>query len=158
MKIGRFPEVVNENAARLVASIICCLAVIAILHPAIYTILPLLYGFTARVLYGPDYSPAAQFVLKAVIPLFKIENRPTPGAPKRFAQFIGFLFTLTAAILFSLNLILEFQIVLSILVFFAFLESSLGFCAGCFVFSYLIKWGFVPQEICERCSNLEYHI
>ncbi|HNI86719.1 MAG TPA: DUF4395 family protein, partial [Leptospiraceae bacterium] len=50
------------------------------------------------------------------------------------------------------------KITLGILSFFAFLESFFGFCAGCFIFSYLMKWGFVPNDVCERCSNINYHI
>jgi hypothetical protein len=50
----------------------------------------------------------------------------------------------------------EYKLTLSILAFFAFLESFLGFCAGCFVFSYLMKWGIIPEEICEKCNNLNF--
>ena len=44
--------------------------------------------------------------------------------------------------------------VLGVLLAFATLESVLGFCAGCFVFGYLMRWGFVPAETCEKCNNL----
>ncbi len=157
MKIGRFPEVVNENAARVVASIVTIFSILAVLFPSYLTIIPLLYGFLARVLYGPDYSPAAQLALRGIIPIFKISNKPTAGIPKRFAQFIGLIFSLSALLFFSFNLVLEFQITISILAFFAFLEASLGFCAGCYAFSLLIKWGIVPEETCERCNNLQFN-
>jgi hypothetical protein len=157
MKIGRFPEVVNENAARVVASIVTVSSIIAVLFPSYLTIIPLLYGFLARVLYGPDYSPTAQLVLRGIIPMFKISNKPTAGIPKRFAQFIGLIFSISALLFFSFNLLYEFQITISILAFFAFLEASLGFCAGCYAFSLLIKWGIVPEETCERCNNLQFN-
>ena len=38
---------------------------------------------------------------------------------------------------------------------FAALESILGFCAGCFVFNYLIRWGLIPQSVCEACVNFD---
>ena len=120
MKIGRFPEEVNENAARIVASFITIFSVLAVLFPSYYTILPLLYGFFARVLYGPDYSPVAQLTLRGIIPIFKISNKPTAGIPKRFAQFIGLIFSLTGVVFLSFNLIYEFQITLSILAFLHF--------------------------------------
>ena len=44
--------------------------------------------------------------------------------------------------------------VLGGLVFFAALESIVGFCTGCFVFGYLMRWGVIPKEICEKCNNL----
>jgi hypothetical protein len=158
IKIGNFPEIVNENAARLVAFFVLILSLLAVFTESFAVSLVLLYGFSARVLYGPKYEPFARLVIHLIIPMFKIENKPTPGIPKRFAQFIGFLFSLTAIILLYLGFNFEFKITLSILAFFAFLESALGFCAGCYVFGYLMKWGIVPQEVCERCSNINYHI
>ncbi|MBL0263967.1 MAG: DUF4395 domain-containing protein [Leptospiraceae bacterium] len=158
IKIGNFPEVINENAARIVAFFVLVLSLSAIYTNSLILVAILLYGFTARVLYGPKFEPFARFALHVVIPLFKIGNTPTPGIPKRFAQLIGFLFSLTAFILLYLGYNLEFTITLSILSFFASLESFLGFCAGCYVFGYLMKWGVVPNDVCERCSNISYHI
>lgn len=158
IKIGNFPEIVNENAARIVAFFVMLLSLSALYTGSFLICLILLYGFTARVLYGPRFEPFARLALHVIIPIFKIENIPTPGIPKRFAQMIGFLFSLTAIILLYLGYNFEFTITLSILSFFAFLEAFLGFCAGCFVFAYLMKWGVVPNEVCERCSNISYHI
>jgi hypothetical protein len=158
IKIGNFPEVVNENAARFVAFFVLCLCILAIWTNSIFVTLLLFYGFAARVLYGPKFEPFARITLHLIIPILKIENKPTPGVPKRFAQFIGFLFSLTAVMLLLLEYNFEFKITLSILSFFAFLESIFGFCAGCYIFGYLMKWGLVPEEVCERCSNISYHI
>jgi Domain of unknown function (DUF4395) len=158
IKIGNFPEVVNENAARIVAFFVLVLSILAMLTNSIALTFLLLYGFFARYLYGPKFDPIARITLHLIIPAFKIKNKPVPGIPKRFAQFIGFMFSLIAIILLLFEYTFEFKITLSILSFFAFLESILGFCAGCYVFGYLMKWGFVPEEICERCSNISYHI
>lgn len=156
MKIGRFPDTVNENAARMVAAVVFTISSINIWEPGYLTILPLVYGFLARVLYGPDYSPTALLVTKGIIPALKISNKPTPGAPKRFAQFVGLIFSISGLVLFLSGFSLECKVLFGILSLFAFLEAALGFCAGCFVFSYLIKWGMVPESICERCNNLRY--
>ncbi|HMV41662.1 MAG TPA: DUF4395 domain-containing protein [Leptospiraceae bacterium] len=158
IKIGNFPEIVNENAARIVALFVVIISLSAIYFESIFLASLLFYGFTARVLYGPKFEPFARLTLDIIIPFLKIGNKPTPGIPKRFAQFIGFLFSLTALILLLSQNIFEFKITLGILSFFAFLESFFGFCAGCFIFSYLMKWGFVPNDVCERCSNINYHI
>ena len=45
------------------------------------------------------------------------------------------------------------EFVLGTLVVFAGLEAFLGFCMGCFVFGYLMQWGFISEETCERCNN-----
>ncbi len=158
IKIGNFPEIVNENAARIVAFFVLILSISALYTNSIPLTIILLYGFSARVLYGPKFEPFARLTIHIIIPFFKIENKPTPGIPKRFAQLIGFLFSLTALSLLILGYSLGFQVTLSILSFFAFLESFLGFCAGCYVFGYLMKWGIVPEKVCERCSNISYHI
>ncbi len=158
IKIGNFPEIVNENVARIVAFFVLVLSLSAIYTNSLILAGILLYGFTARVLYGPKFEPFARFTIHVVIPLLKIGSNPTPGIPKRFAQMIGFLFSLTAFILLYLGYNFEFTITLSILSFFASLESFLGFCAGCYVFGYLMKWGVVPNDVCERCSNINYHI
>ncbi|MDX1957992.1 MAG: DUF4395 domain-containing protein [Leptospiraceae bacterium] len=156
IKIGSFPEVVNENSARLVAFFVLILSVSTIYFQNIYLIVCLAFGFFLRVLYGPSYEPIAVIVTKFIVPKFNIQNIPTPGPPKRFAQTIGFLFSFTGLVFFLSSEIFYFQVTLGILSFFAFLESVLGFCAGCFVFSYLMKWGFIPKEICERCNNIQY--
>ena len=44
--------------------------------------------------------------------------------------------------------------VLVVLVFFALMESCLGFCAGCFVFGYLMELGLIPEETCKRCADI----
>ena len=158
IKIGNFPEIVNENAARIVAFFVVLLSVTAIYTESFFITIILLYGFTARVLYGPKFEPFARLALHIIIPLLKIKNIPTPGPPKRFAQCIGFIFSLTAIILLYAEYRTAYIITLSILSFFAFLESFLGFCAGCYIFGYLMKWGIVPDDVCERCSNISYHI
>ena len=157
-KIGRYPDYVNENAVRWIAGFTLCLALLAIFHPAWYTIIPLTLGFIVRFLYGPDYSPTAKLVTRVILPKLDVSYKMIPGNPKRFAQLIGSIFTISAIILFTTGMILEYRVLLGILSFFAFLESAFGFCAGCLVFGYLIRFGFVAEEICEKCSNINYEI
>ena len=42
-------------------------------------------------------------------------------------------------------------VVLAVLAVFAALEAFLGFCAGCFVFGYLMRLGLIPKSVCEEC-------
>ena len=79
-----------------------------------------------------------------------------PGPPKRFAQTVGLVFSMTALLLhFVAGLSVAAGAVLAVLTAFAALESFLGFCAGCFVFNYMIRWGLVPQSVCEECINFD---
>ena len=48
--------------------------------------------------------------------------------------------------------------VISVLILFAGLEAFAGFCAGCFVFGYLIRFGLIPAKLCQRCADLNFHI
>src|SRR5688572_3690288 len=59
----------------------------------------LAYGFVARVIAGPRFSPLALVITRVVTPALPIEGRLVPGPPKRFAQLLGAVFTVTAAVL-----------------------------------------------------------
>jgi hypothetical protein len=84
-----------------------------------------------------------------------VAPRPVPGPPKRFAQGIGAVFSLTAAILaLGFGLTGAAWIVLSALAVAAALEAFLGFCLGCRVFALAMRVGLIPEAVCERCVDL----
>ena len=146
-----FPNPVNEFSARFVAGMIAILTIATILTQNEFVAGFLLYGFLARVATGPTLSPMGLLATKVIVPALGYPTKLVAGPPKRFAQTIGLIFSTTAFIMLLLDLILAFQITLTILVIFAMLESIVGFCAGCFVFKYLMKWKIIPQSICESC-------
>ena len=45
-------------------------------------------------------------------------------------------------------------VVLGMLAMAATLESVFAFCLGCKAFALLMKVGIIPEEVCERCSNI----
>lgn len=91
-----------------------------------------------------------------VIALRIANERLVPGPPKRFAQTVGLIFSVTALVLhFVAGLSVAAGAVLAVLTVFAALESLLGFCAGCFVFNYMMRWGLVPKSVCEECLNFD---
>jgi hypothetical protein len=150
-----FPNPVNEVSARLVAGgvVLLSLATIALDQP--WLTLVLAYGFIARVATGPTLSPLGQLVTKVITPRLPIEPRPVAGPPKRFAQGVGAVFSVTAAVLaVGLGLHTAAYALLGVLIFFATLESVFGICVGCKVFALLMRAGVVPQEVCERCNNI----
>ena len=85
------------------------------------------------------------------MPVLGIPERPVPGPPKRFAQFIGLIVSITGAGLFIWVNPMAGNIAIGLLAVFAALESGLGFCAGCFMFRYLMQWGLIPESICLEC-------
>ncbi|TGK77958.1 DUF4395 domain-containing protein [Leptospira montravelensis] len=157
MKIGYYPDVVNENVTRIVASSVVFFGVLAILFPNAYVLGFLVFGFALRLSYGPKFEPFAFFTSRYLVPWLGISFVSAAGPPKRFAQLIGFLFSVSAIVFFVLGHTLVYQITLATLVFFASLESFLGWCAGCFAFGLLMKLGVIPEEICERCNNLNFN-
>ena len=46
------------------------------------------------------------------------------------------------------------QIILAFLIAAAVLESVFAICLGCRVFGLLMRFGVIPEEVCERCNNI----
>lgn len=77
-----------------------------------------------------------------------------PGPPKRFAQGIGAIFSVSALTLWLVGDITASRILLAVLIIPALLEAALGFCVGCKMFAFLMRYGIIPEEICEECSDI----
>ena len=151
----RFPNPVNEVSARLVAGGVVLMALGALLGGQMWLLVPLAYGFVARVLTGPTLSPLGQLVTRVVTPRLDLLPKPVPGPPKRFAQGIGAAVSVTALILHvGLGLTGVAQSLLAILLVAATLESVFAYCIGCRVFALLMRWGVIPASVCESCNNL----
>jgi len=158
-----FPPQIHPIAARSVAFQVAVSAVVILLFNLPWLLPLLTYGFVARALLGPRYSPMARLASGIVAPLAdrratKRGDRPyrnEPGPSKRFAQGIGLVFSgfAMAAWLFALPAV-AWQAPLGILFVFASLEAGLGFCAGCWVFGYLMRWGVIPADTCMRCRRI----
>src|ERR1039458_9526515 len=84
-----FPNPVHEIAARSVATGVVVMTTLALVLGIPWFLVPLVYGFWARVLTGPSLSPLGHFATRVAAPTLPFEPRPTPGPPKRFAQAMG---------------------------------------------------------------------
>jgi hypothetical protein len=91
---------------------------------------------------------------KVITPRINVQHRLVAGPPKRFAQFIGLLFSSTASVLWLLDLGTAARIVAAMLAGAAFLESAFALCLGCIMFGWLIRLGVIPERVCEQCNNL----
>jgi hypothetical protein len=109
------------------------------------------------VLTGPSLSPLGQLMTRVVTPRLPLAPRPVAGPPKRFAQGMGVAFSLAALVLTILGYWGAAQIVLGLLTVAALLESALGLCLGCKAFAILMRFGVVPEEVCEKCNNIWAH-
>lgn len=149
-----FPRVVNEKAARVVAGVVAATGAIALVTGAHWLLLPLAYGFVARVLAGPRLSPLALLATRVIAPRLG-PPKEVAGPPKRFAQGIGAVIT-TAAAVASLALGLDdvATVLLVVLVAAATLESVFAFCLGCQVFAALMRLGLIPRAVCAECADV----
>ena len=151
-----FPNPVNEVAARLVAAMVVGLSVAILVTGYQWLFFVLAYGFLARVATGPTLSPIGLLATRVLVPLLGSPSRPVPGPPKRFAQTVGLAFSATAlGLSLAMDSAVPAKAVVGVLTVFATLESVAGFCAGCFVFSYLMRWGLIPESVCRECVITE---
>ena len=88
---------------------------------------------------------------RVIVPVLGNPSRLVPGPPKRFAQTIGMVLSVSALILQAFDALGVAKAVLVVLTLFASLEAFVGFCAGCFIFGYLIRIGLIPQSVCRAC-------
>ena len=147
-----FPNPVNEVAARMVAGMVFVLSLTIIFTGHAWLLAALTYGFAARVATGPTLSPMGLLATRVLAPRSGFAPRPVPGPPKRFAQSVGLAFSATALVLyFAVDSAVPAASVLAVLTVFAGLEAFAGFCAGCFVFNYLMRWGIIPESVCREC-------
>lgn len=156
LSLPTFPDPVNEVAARLVAGGVAVVALVAVATGWHWLALPLAYGFVARALAGPRFSPWALLVTRVLVPRLGRAERPVPGPPKRFAQAIGATLTVIGSIAWlAVGTNLVTGVLLGLVVVAATLESALAFCIGCRLFAVLLQLGWLPPSTCEACANLQ---
>jgi hypothetical protein len=148
-----FPRVTNEKAARTVAGVVAVTGVVALATGWHWLLIPLAYGFWARVLTGPKLSPLAQLATKVVAPRLG-EPKQVAGPPKRFAQGLGAAITTLGVIALALGGMTVTTVLLAMLVAAATLESVFAVCVGCQIFAALMRVGIVPETVCVECADI----
>jgi hypothetical protein len=152
-RLFSFPNPVNEKAARVVALVVLVLAAVTLATGFYWLLIPLAYGFWARVLTGPTLSPLG-FVAQRIVAPRLGPSKPVPGPPKRFAQGMGaFMSTLALVLAFAVSRTAA-DVVLGLLVFAAGLESIFTYCLGCKIFGLLMRYGVIPESVCLECADV----
>ncbi|NBU38019.1 MAG: DUF4395 domain-containing protein [Actinobacteria bacterium] len=157
-KILGFPNPVNETSARIVATGAVTLSVLFLITGSGWVLVPLTYGFVARVLTGPTLSPLGRLATQVITPRIRREHKFVPGPPKRFAQGIGAAFSITASVLWLLDLHTASFVVIAMLAFAASLEAFVGYCLGCAIFGQLMRWNLVPESVCLDCADISRRV
>jgi hypothetical protein len=131
------PERVDENRVRATAlGVIITLGAFFMTVNEIFPVF-LAVDFYIRAFTKLKYSPLSWLANLMVV---AIGTKPVliPKAPKVFAARIGFLLTFLTTIASMLGMPLISVILGTTLVGFAFLECGLNFCAGCWVYTYVV--------------------
>ena len=153
-KLFTFPNPVNETSARLVAAGVVVQGVVFLILREWWVLLPLTFGFLARVLTGPRLSPLGQFVTRVVTPRLRIQHRFVPGPPKRFAQGMGLVFSGVALAAWGFDVTILSYVLIVGLIGAATLESVFAICLGCIVFNQLMRWNLIPDSVCVECADV----
>lgn len=103
-----------------------------VIFPAILTL-----DFAIRAFTKLKFSPLS-WLAHHFVNAFGTRAVWIPKAPKIFAARIGFLLTALSALSALLGMPLLSVILGTTLVGFAFLECGLNFCAGCWVYTYVV--------------------
>jgi hypothetical protein len=152
-KLFSFPNPVNDKAARVVAGVVLATVILVLATGWYWLLIPLAYGFWARVLTGPKLSPLGWIAQNVIAPRLG-PKKPVPGPPKRFAQGIGAIMSTTALVLAFAVSHGAADIVLILFLPAAGLESILGYCLGCKIFGSLMRIGLIPERACAECADI----
>lgn len=150
-----FPNPVNEVSARVVAAGVVVMSVATIVLDQPWLTAVLAYGFLARVLTGPKLSPLGLLATRVITPRLPVQPKLVAGPPKRFAQGIGAVLTVIAAVLaLGFGHTTAAYIVVGLVAVAATLEAVFAFCIGCQIFAVLMRLGLIPQAVCAECQNV----
>ena len=154
-ELFRFPNPVNEVSARLVAGGVVALCAATLVLDLAILLLPLAYGFVARVLTGPTLSPLGQLVTRVVTPRLPVPAKDVPGPPKRFAQGIGATLSVAAVVAhFGFGATGLADVLVGMILVAATLEAVFAFCLGCTIFAGLMRAGLIPRSACDACDDI----
>ena len=131
------PERVDENQVRATAmGVILIMGAFFISEYLIFTAF-LAIDFAIRAFTKLKYSPLSWLAHQFVAAM---GTRPIliPKAPKVFAARIGFILTAFTTLSAWLSMPVLSVLLGTTLVGFAFLECGLNFCAGCWVYTYVV--------------------
>jgi len=128
---------VNENRVRLTALWVLVLVIISLYINPLPIFVFLLADFFLRAFNYGKLSPL-NILSGRIVKQFKIPNKPIDQAPKRFAAGMGFVLSALVVILLIAGYMKTVFALTIVFAGFAFLESFLSFCAGCYIYTFLL--------------------
>jgi hypothetical protein len=126
----------NETVIRITALLVVLITSAAFFFNNPFLLLFLCVDFFLRASKNEQLS-VLRWTATYISDTLNLPIRPTDLAPKRFAAWIGFVFSLLLILLNLAEFKLAFYFVSSVLIFCAFLESVFSFCVGCVVYQFI---------------------
>lgn len=130
-------EKANENVVRITAFWVIMLTGLFIIFPNPYIPLYLAIDFYIRAFTKSRYSPLS-WISAGIARSLRSTPHWIDKAPKIFAARVGFLFAVMISAFTLSGVSVAATSAASVLVLFAFLECGLNFCAGCWVYTYIV--------------------
>ena len=128
------PTLIDARGPRF-GAVITTLVLTAFLATEVSVLLHLqLLVFALGAFFGLKYSPYGFIYSKLVKPRLRGDVPTEDVRPPQFAQLVGFLFAITATILYDLGLETAGLIVVGFALAAAFLNAAFNFCLGCEVY------------------------
>jgi hypothetical protein len=128
------PTLIDARGPRF-GAVITTLVLTAFLATEVTVLLHLqLLVFALGAFFGLKYSPYGFIYSKLIKPRLRGDIPAEDVRPPQFAQLVGFLFAITATILYDLGLETAGLIVVGFALAAAFLNAAFNFCLGCEVY------------------------
>jgi len=129
-------KMVDSHIIRVIAIQVSIIAILFLATNLPIFIFILLFDFSIRAFRITKCSPFFMFAKYITKYVYK---RPSMSdeAPKRFALFVGLVFSIVIVILYISNLIFYAKVVTTILLVCALLEAMFNYCVGCKVYQVL---------------------
>jgi hypothetical protein len=130
------PMRVNENVARVTASLVVAVVTLYVYSGNILFILLLGLDFAIRAFTSLKVSPLSWLAIQ-INKLLRLPVMLTGKAKKIFAARVGALFALAMLVFFFVHPPTSIALGL-VLMAFALLEAAFNICVGCLVYTYLV--------------------
>lgn len=137
------PLRINRNVARITGFFMAVMLALYAYTGTVYFVIAIVIDYFIRAFTPLTYSPFS-WLAHNIVDVFNWPPDYQDKAPKIFAARVGFLFALTAALLYP-GFMTASLIVGTTLMVFALLESVFDFCVGCIVYTYIVLPFAGPQ-------------
>lgn len=127
---------IDRTTVRITAGLMATIVGLAVMSHSIFFLIMAAIDYAVRGFTPLPYS-AFSWIAHRIARLLRLPYAPQDKAPKIFAARVGFLFALSAAILYVVQPVAAITVALVLLTF-ALLEAIADLCMGCVVYAHVV--------------------